>query len=95
MNSVTSVDTIAYHLSNIGSKQIFTKTGSYKVINSNRFLQQWFLSPTRIDNDERFLCCCDRVSVISFSLVSNKMCEYNVETAGVRSYPAWLGGYVS
>lgn len=28
--SLVSVDTIAYHLSNIGSKQIFTKTGSYK-----------------------------------------------------------------
>jgi len=32
MNSLMSGDTIAYHLGDIGSKQIFTKTGSYKVM---------------------------------------------------------------
>jgi len=31
MNSLMSGDTIACHLGDIGSKQIFTKTGSYKV----------------------------------------------------------------
>jgi len=31
MNSLMSGDTIACHFGDIGSKQIFTKTGSYKV----------------------------------------------------------------
>jgi len=35
LQSFVSVDTIAFHLSQIGSKQVFTKTGSYKVRESS------------------------------------------------------------